>query len=257
MKTVPAFLLSLLVASGVRADPPSGDVEAAVRAADEAFWKTYNTCDLATTGDYFTDDIEFYHDKGGLTKSRAALVESIKKNICGNPDQRVRREAVADSVKIYPMAGNRALLVGDHRFYITEPGKPEYVTGQAKFDDLWEYVDGRWRMSRVFSYSHAGVSYAPPTAIELPAATLAKLAGRYASKQSGELDIAVDGSHLRLKSGTLTLAIFALSPTQFFAKERDLRFEFSAPKGGAIDRIFVRENGNVVDEVRRKAGGSK
>jgi hypothetical protein len=257
MKTVPAFLLSLLVASGVRADPPPGDVEAAVRTADEAFWKTYNTCDLATTGDYFTDDIEFYHDKGGLTKSRVALVESIKKNICGDPDQRVRREAVADSVKFYPMAGNRALLIGDHRFYITEPGKPEYVTGQAKFDDLWEYVDGRWRMSRVLSYSHGGVSYTPPAAIELPAATLSKLAGRYASRQGGDIDVAVDGSHLKLTSGAHAFAIFALSPTQFFAKERDLRFEFSAPKGGAVDRIFVRENGNVVDEAARKQHGSK
>ena len=255
MKTVSAFLLPLLVAPSVHADPPAADAEAAVRAADQAFWKTYNTCDLATAGDYFTDDVEFYHDKGGLTKSRAALVDSIRKNICGNPDQRVRREAVADSVKFYPMAGNRALLVGDHRFYITEPGKPEYLTGQAKFDDLWEYVDGRWRMSRVFSYSHGGVAYTPPAAIELPAATLSKLAGRYASEHGGDIEIAVDGSHLKLTSGAHAFAIFALSPTQFFSRDRDLRFEFSAPKGGAVDRIFVRENGNVVDEALRKPGG--
>ncbi|MFT3789559.1 MAG: DUF4440 domain-containing protein [Rudaea sp.] len=257
MKTVSAFFLSLLLASSVRANPPAGDVETAVRAADEAFWKTYNTCDLATTGDYFTADVEFYHDKGGLTKSRAALVESIRKNICGNPDQRVRREAVADSVKFYPMAGNRALLVGDHRFYVTEPGKPEYLTGQAKFDDLWEYVDGRWRMSRVFSYSHGGVAYVPPAAIELSAAALSRLAGRYTNRQGADFDVAVDGSHLKLTSDSFTLAIFALSPTQFFARERDLRFEFSAPKGGAVDRIFVRENGNMVDEVTRKPDALK
>lgn len=257
MKTVSAFLLSLLLAPSVHADPPAGDVEAAVRAADDAFWKTYNTCDLATTGDYFTADVEFYHDKGGLTKSRTALVDSIRKNICGNPDLRVRREAVADSVKLYPMAGNRALLVGDHRFYVTEPGKPEYLTGQAKFDDLWEYVDGRWRMSRVFSYSHDGVAYTPPTAIELSAVALAKLAGHYTNRQGANIEIIVDGSHLKLTSDSFALALFALSPTQFFAKERDLRFEFSAPKGGVVDRIFVRENGNVVDEATRKPGAPK
>ncbi|HEX7916395.1 DUF4440 domain-containing protein [Rudaea sp.] len=257
MKSALAFFALSLATTTVCAETPPADVEAAVRAADEAFWKTYNTCDLATAGDYLTVDIEFYHDKGGLTKSRAELVDSIKKNICGNPDQRVRREAVAGSVQFYPMAGNRALLIGDHRFYITEPDKPEYLTGQAKFDDLWEYVDGRWRMSRVFSYSHSGVTYTPPAAIELSVAALSKLAGRYASRQGGDITVAVDGSHLKLSSGSHSFAIFALSPTQFFAKERDLRFEFSAPKGGAIDRIFVRENGNVVDEARRQPGESK
>ena len=256
MKLFAASLL-LLAASVASADPPAGDAEAAVRAADAAFWKAYNTCDIPATGDFFTESIEFYHDKGGLTKSRADLVESIKKNICGNPNQRVRREAVAGSVQFYPMAGNRALLVGDHKFYITEPGKPEYLTGQAKFDDLWEYADGHWRMSRVFSYSHGGVPYTPPEAITLPAQTLAKLVGRYASKQSGEIDIAVDGEQLKLTSGAHGFALIALSPTQFFVKERDLRFEFSAPAGAAVDRIFVRENGNVVDTVLRKSGAPK
>ena len=249
--------LFLLAAPVAFADPPTGDAEAAVRAADAAFWKAYNTCDIPTTGDFFTDGIEFYHDKGGLTKSRADLVESIKKNICGNPNQRVRREAVAGSVQFYPMAGNRALLVGDHKFYITEPGKPEYLTGQAKFDDLWEFADGHWRMSRVFSYSHGGVPYTPPEAITLPAQTLAKLVGRYSSKQSGDVDIAIDGEQLKLTTGSQSFALSALSPTQFFVKERDLRFEFSAPASGAVDRIFVRENGNVVDALLRKSGAPK
>lgn len=250
-------LLLLLGTQVVHADPPAGDVEAAVRAADTAFWKTYNTCDIPATGDFFTADIEFYHDKGGVTKTREALVDSIRKNICGNPNQRVRREAVAGSVQFYPMADNRALLTGDHKFYITEPGKPEYVTGQAKFDDLWEYADGRWRMSRVFSYSHGGIPYTPPEAIALPAEALAKFVGRYASKRSGTVDIATDGAQLKLSSGSHTFALFALSPTQFFVKERDLRFEFSAPAGGAVDRIFVRENGNVVDEIERTPSRSK
>ena len=257
----PILALSLFAFGAMSAladDAPQANAEAAVRAADAAFWKAYNTCDIPATGDFFTESIEFYHDKGGLTKSRADLVESIKKNICGNPAQRVRREAVAGSVQFYPMAGNRALLVGDHKFYITEPGKPEYVTGQAKFDDLWEYADGHWRMSRVFSYSHGGVPYAPPEAIDLPADMLAKLVGRYSSKQSGDVDVAIDGDHLKLTAGAHTFALSALSPTQFFVKERDLRFEFSAPTAGrAVDRIFVRENGSVTDTALRKSGAPK
>jgi hypothetical protein len=250
-------LVLLLVVPTVHADAPAGDAETAVRATDAAFWKAYNTCDIAAFGDYFSADIEFYHDKGGMTKSRAALVDSLKKNICGNPNQRIRREAITDTVQFYPMAGNRAILSGDHRFYITEPGKPEYLTGQAKFDDLWELQDGHWRMTRVFSYAHGPVPYTPPAAIALSAAALAKFAGHYVSKQSGAIDIVVVDTHLKMTSGSLILAFFALSPTQFFVKERDLRFEFSARDDRAADGFIVRENGNVVDEARRSTQTSK
>ena len=154
MKTVPAFFLSLLLASGVRADPPPGDVEAAVRAADAAFWNAYNACDVAAMGDFISEDVEFYHDKSGLTKTRASLTDSISKNLCSNPKSHLRREAISASVKFYPMAGNRALLVGEHRFYVNDTGKPEFLDGQARFDDLWEFADGHWRMSRIFSYAH-------------------------------------------------------------------------------------------------------
>ena len=257
MKYTYALLWILLAAPSARADMPPAEAEAAVRAADDAFWKAYNTCDVAAMSGFFSEDIEFYHDKGGLTKTRAGLTDSIKKNLCSNPKSHLRREAIADSVKSYPLAGNRVLLVGEHRFYVNDVDKPEFLDGQARFDDLWEYADGHWRMSRVFSYSHGPAAYPPPAAIELSAAELSKLAGRYTSGQSGDIEITVDGSHLKLISGTHTFTIFALSPTQFFSRERDLRFEFSAPKNGSIDRIVVRENGNVVDEARRKTGGSK
>src|SRR5258705_7077323 len=70
---------------------------------DSAFWNAYNNCDTAHFKDFVTDDVEFYHDKGGITSSAAALIESLDKNICGNANQRLRREAVTGSVKVYPM----------------------------------------------------------------------------------------------------------------------------------------------------------
>lgn len=256
MKRLVLFILLAVLsfAPAVHADQSASDAETAVRAADEAFWKAYNACDIPALGDYFSADIEFYHDKGGLTKSREGLVDSVRKNICGAPNQRIRREAVADTVKFYPMAGDRAILSGDHLFYVTEPDKAEYLSGQAKFDDLWEFLDGRWRMTRVFSYSHGPPPYTPPATIALPASGLAKFAGRYATKQNGDIEFTVEGAHLKMKASSLVLAVYPLSPTQFFAKERDLRFEFSDPKHGAFDHVDVRENGNIVDAARRKAG---
>ncbi|MEP6949265.1 MAG: hypothetical protein ABI863_08330 [Ginsengibacter sp.] len=41
---------------------------------DSAFWKTYNSCDTAGNKAFFTDDVEFYHDKGGITLGAPALI---------------------------------------------------------------------------------------------------------------------------------------------------------------------------------------
>ena len=61
---------------------------------DSAFWKAYNNCDTAQFKNFVTDDVEFYHDKGGITTGSVALIESIDKNICGSANSHLRREAV-------------------------------------------------------------------------------------------------------------------------------------------------------------------
>ena len=70
---------------------------------DSAFWNAYNNCDTAQFKNFVTDSVEFYHDKGGITLGAKALIESLNKNICGNVNSRIRREAVAGTVKVYPM----------------------------------------------------------------------------------------------------------------------------------------------------------
>src|SRR6478736_7421795 len=70
---------------------------------DSAFWNAYNNCDTTTFANYLTDDVEFYHDKGGITLGATALIQSLNKNLCSNPDYHLRREAVAGTVMVYPM----------------------------------------------------------------------------------------------------------------------------------------------------------
>jgi len=40
---------------------------------DSLFWNAYNNCNVNTFTDFFTEDIEFYHDKWGITLGAAAL----------------------------------------------------------------------------------------------------------------------------------------------------------------------------------------
>jgi len=59
------------------------DLDKTITALDKELFDAYNTCDLETFAKLFDENVEFYHDQGGVTLGRAALTESVKKNICG------------------------------------------------------------------------------------------------------------------------------------------------------------------------------
>lgn len=125
-----------------------------VVALDKDVFDAFNSCDIEKFKSYFTDDVEFYHDKGGITISDEKLAESVAKNICVNPQQlKVRREAIPETLKVYPMDNYGAIITGEHNFYQTVNGV-EKLTGTAKFTHLCQFKEGRWRISRVLSYDH-------------------------------------------------------------------------------------------------------
>lgn len=227
--------------------------EQAVRDADARYWQAFNACDFPAMDELFTDDVEFYHDKTGLTSSRAAVIDSLRKGPCADPSMRLRREAVDGSLRFHPLAGGYALLSGTHRFYVNEAGKPEHLDGQAEFINLWQTVNGQWRMRRVFSYAHGPVPYVPPTKhLTLPVTALAAFAGRYRGEHVGDIVVTVDGDGLRLVAGTLVVHLRAESSTRFFALEKDLRFEFVADSGKQrAVALTVSENGAVVETARK------
>ena len=125
------------------------ELDRAITALDAALFDTYNHCDLEKFGSFFVDDVEFYHDQGGLTLGKAALTESVKKNICG----KTTRELVPGTLKICYMKGYGAIEMGVHRFH--HPGHEETEgVGEGQFIHLWQYKDGAWKITRVMSYDH-------------------------------------------------------------------------------------------------------
>jgi hypothetical protein len=120
-----------------------------IASLDTALFDAFNHCDLEKYGSLLADDLEFYHDKDGLSRSRQTAVEQIKKNICG----KVRRELVPGTLEVYPVKGYGAVAMGVHRFY--HPGRDNIETpGEAKFVILWQKKDGAWKMTRAISYDH-------------------------------------------------------------------------------------------------------
>ena len=58
------------------------ELDKTIAALDAALFDSYNKCDLEKFANFFVENVEFYHDQGGVTLGRALLTESVKKNIC-------------------------------------------------------------------------------------------------------------------------------------------------------------------------------
>jgi hypothetical protein len=154
------FLVVLVSAAYVLADAQAvqafdtmksqEELTRAVTALDAQLFDAYNTCNLEKFDSFFVDDVEFYHDKGGVTLGRKALTESVKNNICG----KTTRELVAGTLEVYPIHGYGAVEIGVHRFRHPEGSADHGVIGEAKFIHLWQYKDGAWKITRVISYDH-------------------------------------------------------------------------------------------------------
>src|SRR5688500_5870606 len=113
---------------------------------DSIFFDAYNTCKLDVLASLVSEDIEFYHDRGGKSTSKSGLVTSLKNNICG----KVRRELLPGSIEVYPIPGYGAVQLGAHRFYNNQEvdrGPSRF----ARFVHTWQRENGVWRLTRVVS----------------------------------------------------------------------------------------------------------
>jgi ketosteroid isomerase-like protein len=148
------FLLITLVAVSLahvhaQAAPAPDPLFQTIQSLDAKFFDAYNHCDLEKFGSFLADDLEFYHDKSGLTSGRQALVEGVKNNICG----KVTRELVPGTLEVYPIANYGAVEIGVHRFHHPGPETAQSI-GEAKFIHLWQNKDGVWKITRVISFDH-------------------------------------------------------------------------------------------------------
>lgn len=120
-----------------------------ITALDAALFDAYNKCDLVKFASFIDENVEFYHDQGGVTLGQAALTEAVKKNICGT----TTRALVPGSLHIYYLKGYGAVEMGVHRFH--HPGHEDTMgVGEGQFIHLWQYKDGAWKVTRVISYDH-------------------------------------------------------------------------------------------------------
>ena len=116
---------------------------------DSSLFAAYNSKNLNLMKTYFTKDLEWYQDNGGLID-----FEKVFSNFQSifNRDYDLKRNLIRESLEVHPIEGYGAIEIGKHQFKHIENGKLEI--GTFKFVMIWKNDNGNWKISRVISYDH-------------------------------------------------------------------------------------------------------
>lgn len=123
----------------------TSDLYQTVLKLDSTFFEAYNTCNINKQKEFYSDSIEFYHDKSGLETSKKVLLENTQKYICG----KVTRELVKGSVEVSPIPGYGAAEIGSHMFHNNQ--EKNDTPHPSKFVIIWQNKNDKWTITRVIS----------------------------------------------------------------------------------------------------------
>jgi hypothetical protein len=202
---------------------------------------------------YFSDDVEFYHDKGGFSQGVNTIMNTTQKNLCSNPDFHLRREALKESMHVFPLSNGQAIygavLTGEHIFYVIEKNK-ERLDGISKFTHVWVLKDGQWKMNRILSYDHQSAAIRMRKQTTITDAELNRFVGTYRSPNFGNVQIQKGAGILKMTVGEKEYQLLPETNNRFFVKDRDLTFEFVTNEKKK-HFLIVRENGQIVEEIEK------
>jgi ketosteroid isomerase-like protein len=151
MKLIFASLL-VAAASLTFAQSPSPETDQFfndIAQMDAKIFDSFNAHDAERVMSFFTDDVEFYHDKGGVSNYQQTA-DDFKRLFARTPD--IHRELASGTLEVYPIKDYGAIEIGAHWFTHKENGKEE--TGSFKFVHVWRKIGDSWKISRVISYGH-------------------------------------------------------------------------------------------------------
>ncbi|MCM8568247.1 nuclear transport factor 2 family protein [Gramella jeungdoensis] len=139
--------------------PVESDLYKELQRKDSLLFKEgFDKCRISEFEDFISEDLEFYHDQGGLSTNKEDFLTAVRNNICGNPDKKPIRKLRKGSLKVFPLYHNGklygAIQKGTHDFFIKEPNKELYMTSKAKFTHVWLLENDEWILKRVLSYDH-------------------------------------------------------------------------------------------------------
>ena len=131
--------------------PVSQELYAEIAHMDSVMFNAFNAYDIDKLKMCFSNDLEFYHDKGGLADYKQTMINFITL-FDNNKTTGLRRELVKGSLEVYPIKDYGAVEVCNHQFCHVENDKND--CGTFKNVMIWQKKEGQWKVTRVISYDH-------------------------------------------------------------------------------------------------------
>lgn len=148
MKKLVAMIFAFLPATLI-AEPSA--LTSIMKALDTEVFTAFNQCEspvaLHQYRDFFSADVEFYHDHAGVTWDRETMITNTKKYACG----KYTRQLIDTSFHAYAINNFGAITEGVHAF--CQPNT-ELCQGKARFVMVWQKTETQWLITRVLSYAH-------------------------------------------------------------------------------------------------------
>jgi ketosteroid isomerase-like protein len=116
---------------------------------DKTLFDAYNSHDLEKMLSFFSPDLEFFHDLGGLSNfedNKKAFEENFKAK------KKITRTLVENSLEVYPIKDYGAIQVAEHTFCNSESSSEGCST--VKFVHVWQQKNNVWKITRIVSYAH-------------------------------------------------------------------------------------------------------
>ena len=152
------LLSTLAPMTGVASEAP--EIQTTIHQLDSELFDAFNKCadlsQLAKHASFFAKDVEFYHDNGGVTWTRDAMLKNTKQYACG----KYTRALVEESFTVSPIKDFGAVSTGIHRFCQTGTNVCE---GEANFVMVWRNSGGHWEVTRSLSFGHRPAMHADPS----------------------------------------------------------------------------------------------
>lgn len=128
-----------------------GELYSTIAYMDSSMFAAFNAHDLDKLKTSFSEDLEFYHDKGGLADYHQTM-ENFRTLFEKNKTTGLRRDLVKGSLEVSPIKDYGAVATCLHRFCHLENNKDD--CGTFKNVMIWQKKNGHWKVTRVISYDH-------------------------------------------------------------------------------------------------------
>ncbi|MCS4301093.1 nuclear transport factor 2 family protein [Chryseobacterium pennae] len=130
--------------------PVSQELYTTIMKRDSILFSAANSGNIEKLKTFFTKDLEFFHDVGGLANYEETIdnFDRVAKNYAYT-----RRVLVPGSMEVYPIKDYGAIQTGTHQFCRLENGSL-INCGTFKFVHIWKQTPDGWKISRVVSYGH-------------------------------------------------------------------------------------------------------